>query len=234
VNDIKFSEMAKIRMVVLDMAGTTVNENNLVYKTLQKTINNNGFNVSLEDVLRHGAGKEKCQAIADVLNATSDIPEVAKAADKIFQIFKMALEEAYNEAEILTYPGMNELFSWFRKNEIRIVLNTGYDSRTANKLLLRLGWQQGKDYDALITADDVAKGRPHPDMIFKAMELFRITDAAEVLKAGDSAIDILEGKNAKCGLTVGVLSGAQNREQLESAEPDFILNDVTELKNILD
>jgi len=225
--------MAKIRMVVLDMAGTTVNENNLVYKTLLAAINNDGFRISLEDVLLHGAGKEKRQAIVDVLTSKTNLQQVDEAADRIFVNFKLALDEAYDKAEILTYLGMDELFSWLRTNQIRIVLNTGYDSKTANKLLQRLDWKKGKNFDALITADDVAKGRPHPDMIFRAMELFHITNASEVLKAGDSEIDILEGKNAGCGITIGVLSGAQTREQLQAAAPDFILNDVTELQTII-
>ncbi|WP_200890708.1 hypothetical protein [Pedobacter lusitanus] len=49
----------KFEMVVFDMAGTTVNENNLVYKTLRNAINNAGFEFSLEEVLAEGAGKEK-------------------------------------------------------------------------------------------------------------------------------------------------------------------------------
>ena len=53
------------------------------------------------------------------------------------------------------------------------------------------------------------------------------------LKAGDSEIDIIEGKNSGCGITVGVLSGAQTKEQLEVANPDYILQDVTELEYIL-
>ncbi len=36
-----------IRLVVFDMAGTTVNEDNVVYKTLQRAINEFGFNFSL-------------------------------------------------------------------------------------------------------------------------------------------------------------------------------------------
>ena len=46
-----------IKMVVFDMAGTTVNENNVVYKTLQKAINEAGYNFTLEKVLAEGAGK---------------------------------------------------------------------------------------------------------------------------------------------------------------------------------
>ena len=56
-----------IRMVVFDMAGTTVDEDNVVYKTLQSEINKAGFSFSLEQVLAEGAGKEKRQAIKDIL-----------------------------------------------------------------------------------------------------------------------------------------------------------------------
>ena len=50
--------MHKIELVVFDMAGTVVNENNVVYKTLHRAINQNGCFISLNFVLEHGAGKE--------------------------------------------------------------------------------------------------------------------------------------------------------------------------------
>ncbi|RUA10456.1 MAG: HAD family hydrolase, partial [Flavobacteriia bacterium] len=82
-------------------------------------------------------------------------------------------------------------------------------------------------------ADDVEQGRPSSEMIDKAMEMFRITDSAQVLKAGDSVIDIEEGKNANCGITVGVLTGAQTREQLGTAGPTMILDSLSELAKVL-
>jgi phosphoglycolate phosphatase-like HAD superfamily hydrolase len=84
----------------------------------------------------------------------------------------------------------------------------------------------------MITASDVSNGRPHPDAIIKAMAELGIREPTEVLKAGDSAIDIEEGKNANCGITVGVLSGAQNRRQLEAANPTYILDSVVDLAQI--
>ncbi|MCH5719366.1 phosphonatase-like hydrolase [Niabella hibiscisoli] len=225
--------MISIKMVVFDMAGTTVDEDNLVYKTVRKVINDEGFEVSLDEVLLHGAGKEKYQAITDILTACTHIPDVKGIADKAFANFKPSLEKAYTEKTIGTFPGVEALLGELRDKNIKVVLNTGYDRKTAQQLIEKLGWKEGVLYDALITADDVTKGRPHPDMIFKAMEQFNISDPATVLKAGDSEIDILEGKNAGCGLTIGVLSGAQTREQLEAASPDYILDNVTGLKKIL-
>lgn len=225
--------MTDIKLVVFDMAGTTVNENNLVYKTVQKVVNQEGFSISLDEVLQHGAGKEKHKAITDVLTACTTNIDIATIADKAFGNFKTNLETAYNEAQISTFDGMQDFFDTLRKHDIKIVLNTGYDSKTANKLLEKLKWKVGNQIDALITSDDVINGRPNPDMIQMAMAKFGITDPAQVLKAGDSEIDIMEGKNSGCAITVGVLSGAQNREQLQVANPDYILNNVMEIESIL-
>lgn len=225
--------MTNIKMVVFDMAGTTVDENNLVYKTVQEVINKEGYPVTLEDVLLHGAGKEKHKAITDVLTACTDARDIASIADKTFADFKMALEVAYDKADIITFIGMESFFEKLKSKGIRVVLNTGYDKKTAGKLMDKLGWEVGQHIDALITADDVVNGRPNPDMIHMAMAQFGIDNASQVLKAGDSEIDIIEGKNSGCGITVGVLSGAQTREQLEAAHPDYILQNVTELESIL-
>jgi phosphonatase-like hydrolase len=225
--------MTNIKMVVFDMAGTTVNEDNLVYKTVQKVINDQGFKVTLDEVLQYGAGKEKHKAITDVLTACSDVQNIVGTADVAFANFKIALEQAYEKSDITTFDGVLEFFELLRKNNIKIVLNTGYDAKTANKLMDKLGWKVGIQVDALITSDDVKNGRPNPDMIQLAMLQFGITDGSQVVKIGDSEIDILEGKNSGCGLTVGVLSGAQTKEQLQIARPDYILQDVTELASII-
>jgi len=220
----------EIEMVVFDMAGTTINEQNIVYKSLHKAINKFGIDVSLELVLSLGAGKEKYQAIKDILKHI-DITDKEKA-DGIFEYFKEILDQEYLTAEVLPIDGVENVLQCLKKDGIKVVLNTGYSSHVANALLEKLNWRKDIQYDALITADDVELGRPFPDMIHKAMQLMGTKDASKVLKAGDSAIDIEEGKNAKCGITIGVLSGAQTRSQLEEAKPDYILDSLASLYSI--
>jgi phosphonatase-like hydrolase len=223
----------EIQLVVFDMAGTTIDEGNLVYKTVQKVINQEGYNVSLTDVLKYGAGKEKYQAIYDVLEKCTNSTTIELTAQSAFSNFKPALKTAYAALEIKTFDGTETLFKDLRNNNIKVVLNTGYDFITANSLLIKLGWSVGETIDALVTSDDVKNGRPDGDMIFKAMEITGIKDPLKVLKVGDSAIDIEEGKSANCGMTAGVLTGAQTREQIQDANPTIILNSLTELRAIL-
>ncbi|MBE7690314.1 phosphonatase-like hydrolase [Tenacibaculum piscium] len=220
-----------IEMVVFDMAGTTVDEQNVVYKTLHKAIVAANIEVSLETVLEYGAGKEKHKAIKDVLTHLKS--DKLKDSQIIFENFKKLLTVAYATLEVKPIKGIENVLLNLRSEGIKVVLNTGYDRKTATLLLDKLEWDEKIHYDALITASDVVNGRPHPDMIFQAMELLGVTDASKVLKAGDSAIDIEEGKNAGCGITVGVLSGAQTKAQLEKEKPTYILESLVNLKDIL-
>lgn len=222
--------MTRIELAVFDMAGTTVNEDNVVYKTVKAALAKHGVEVSLDTVLEFGAGKEKFKAIADILKETKTTGVDANA---VFEDFKEMLEEAYANLDVTTYDGVEELFELLKSKSVKVVLNTGYDHKTAKSLLNKLGWVPGEQIDALITADDVVKGRPSSEMIDKAMEMFKISESENVLKAGDSVIDIEEGKNANCGWTVGVLTGAQTREQLATAEPTLILDSLADLAKVL-
>ena len=43
-----------------------------------------------------------------------------------------------------------------------------------------------------------------------------------------------EGQNAGCGLNVGITTGAHTFLQLQSANPDYIINNLLELVPIID
>lgn len=240
INSIK-AQFEHIKLCVFDMAGTTVNEDNLVYKTVRDAINQTlkeagqaNTQVDLDMCLEFGAGKEKRQAINDILNELDiDKDDVKSLTDTVFAIFKASLAEAYTEDTLAPFDGMLELFDKLKDSGRTVVLNTGYDAKTANKILTILGWSVGREIDALITADDVVNGRPAPDMVTLAMDKFGIEDSQQVLKAGDSGIDIEEGKNANCGLCVGVLTGAQTKAQLEKSSPDIVLDKLTDLAQLI-
>lgn len=214
------------------MAGTTVDEDNVVYKTLLKTINHEGYHFSLEQVLEAGAGKEKLMAIKDIMALETPEPDDLKA-NKIYALFKDELAAAYESIELKPQPGAEEIFAVLKNRNILVVLNTGYDEETAVTILEKLRWESGNQIDGLITAADVVNNRPDPDMILLAMERFGITNAADVAKVGDSITDIEEGKNAGCSLCIGITTGAHTYEQLAAAHPDRIINHLAELLPLL-
>ncbi len=65
------------------------------------------------------------------------------------------------------------------------------------------------------------------------MEQFRIDDPKVVIKVGDSVVDIQEGQNAGCLLSIGITTGAQTREEMQQANPDHIVDSLLDLLPIL-
>ena len=188
-----------INMVVFDMAGTTVNEDNVVYKTLQKSINKKGFGLTLDQVLAEGAGKEKLEAIKSILKVYEANIDGA-LADVIYADFIVLLSRAYKEIVVLPQPNAEELFHMLKLRNIRVILNTGYNSDIAESLVEKLGWKKGIEFDSLITSSDVEHNRPDPEMIDLAMDMYGLQNPKTVMKVGDSIIDIEEGQNAGCGV----------------------------------
>lgn len=222
--------MKNIELLVLDMAGTTVDEDNVVYKILTEAVNEHGYKVDLEQVLITCAGMEKLEAITSLLK---EINGNEADAVPIFENFSGKLKEAYQNLDVKPINGTEDFLLTMKAQHKKVVLNTGYTAEIAQQLLDKLQWKENVHFDALITADDVSESRPSPEMIHLAMKKFNIMEPEKVLKAGDSVIDIEEGKNAGCGLTIAVLSGAQSRTELEKAEPDYIFNTISEAINIL-
>jgi phosphoglycolate phosphatase len=88
----------------------------------------------------------------------------------------------------------------------------------------------GTYFDVILGADDVAKGKPATDMIWKACELTGRSPEDTVM-VGDSPTDMLMGKNARVKVCVGVLTGPTSREKLEKIA-DIVIPSVASLRVI--
>ena len=199
-----------IELVVFDMAGTTVDEDNVVYKTVRQAINAAGYNFTQEQVQSAGAGKEKSQAIRDVL-ALDGADHSEDEVQAIFADFRDRLVVAYNSLDVVEQPGASDIFRELHSRGIKVVLNTGY-----------------------VTASDVETGRPAPDMIYLSMALTQVTNAASVAKIGDSRIDIEEGQNANCGMALGITTGAQPESELLQSNPTAVIYHLRDLLQLVD
>ncbi len=80
---------------------------------------------------------------------------------------------------------------------------------------------------ALVTVDDVARGKPDPEGILKAASMF---GADRVWMLGDNKDDILAARAAGA-VPIGVTS--ENRSALEEAGAAIVLNDINEIEVLL-
>lgn len=86
-------------------------------------------------------------------------------------------------------------------------------------------------FDVVITLDEVEKPKPDPEPLQKALlELGSVPE--EAMMIGDNSHDILGGKNTGT-YTCGVAWSAKGADYLKQFEPDFMLEKMSDLLDIL-
>ncbi|WNJ16554.1 HAD-IA family hydrolase [Pontibacter sp. G13] len=233
-----------IQLIISDMAGTTVKDNHEVEACFAQAAQQTGLNMTDEEIL--GAQGWAKRYVFETywerqMGARND--EWAKQVEHSYQTFKEILEEHYRVAEIVPTDGTPELFEYCRTHGIKIALTTGFYRKVADIILERLGWLDGLDSQRLgsadsiiqlsITSDEVAQGRPAPDMIQQAMERLGVTDLSAVLKVGDTPSDLQAGKAAGVGFTFGLTNGTHTEDQLVGFEHDQLVGSMHEVVEFL-
>lgn len=223
----------KISLLVCDMAGTVINENGLIYKSIFDTLTNMGYNPNRNDIPKW-TGLSKKKVLYDEIMKKSCSIEATKILRDVMLAEKLlteTLEEQYfnnNKIELVNENIIN-FFDECRVNGIRIALNTGYSNDLQNKIISHLNLEN--HIDARISSDDVSLGRPYPYMINSLLSEFGIINTKHIAKIGDTKNDMLEGKNANCGLTIGVLTGYEDKNTLIKYGANVVVNTITDLKD---
>ena len=231
-----------IRLVVFDMAGTTVRDNNEVLYCFEKACREMGITASSERLnALMGVSKLEVFQLLWREQLSPDTPAVTieQKSGVTFAYFREILEDYYRTHPVEPTTGALEIFDWLHKRDIKIALNTGFYREVTNIILNKLGWLAGLNAQYVggvgstihcsITSDEVPQGRPEPYMIQKAMHLLGIEDSKQVLKVGDTPVDLAEGKNAGCAASIAVVNGTHSRAQLSVLDNDGLLESLLEL-----
>jgi phosphonatase-like hydrolase len=222
-----------IELVVFDMAGTTVSEGGAVYQCLRDTLTANGLETST-DALQDVKGMDKYEALRILIERSDMREQLLPGLDAIHEDFVERMIEFYRaDPAVGETPGASEAFRRLRQAGVKVALDTGFSRDIAQTLIDRLNWERDELIDASVTSDEVDRGRPHSDMIRRLMLKLGVTDPHRVAKVGDTPADLLEGKNAGCGLVVGVTQGSCSRELLERFPHDYLIGSVAELPELI-
>ncbi len=223
-----------VQLVVFDMAGTTVYDGDAVNVCLRGALDVAGTPVTRDEV--NGVmGIAKPVAIRTLLEIKREgvaVPETDVA--RIHEDFLARMLAYYHEdPAVREVEGATETFRTLRQAGIKIALDTGFSRAIVDVILRRLGWQAAGLLDATVASDEVPRGRPYPDLIYRAMELTGVTDTRRVAKVGDTPSDLQEGHAAACGWIIGVAAGSHTEEQLRSHPHSHLIPTVASLPDLL-
>ena len=224
-----------IKLVVFDMAGTTIKDNNYVHISLQNALKKAEIDSSLQEI-NQVMGYPKPVAISMILEnhqvLESELFTKKYSIETIHQLFKEEMVEFYSTSPLIQEAECaSKIFCDLKEAGIKVILDTGFSREIADVIIERLDWRD--KIFASVTSDEVAQGRPHPDMIFKAMELAGVQEVQEVAKVGDTASDLLEGTAAGCKYVIGITSGAFTKAELSKEPHTHLISKLEEIKTIL-
>jgi phosphonoacetaldehyde hydrolase len=255
--------MSRIKAVVLDWAGTTVDFGSFapvdafasafgafgVEPTMEETRAPMGLpkRAHIEKMLQGGR-------LSALWSETRGAPYTQKDVDALYAEFEPALFRVLKRhAEPL--PGVSETLREIREMGVAVGSTTGY-TRAMMDVVAPHAAREGYAPDLIVCPDDTGgTGRPYPYMLWRNLEELGVLSVSEAVKIGDTAADISEGRNAGC-LSVGIIKGssmlgldANEYARLDAAEKaarfveterryreagaDFVLNDIAELPGLI-
>ena len=253
-----------IEGIIFDWAGTTVDFGCMApIQGFLKAFEAHGIEVTLEQA-RKPMGQSKREHIKTML----EMPKIKNQwlkikgkkytvddIDSIYHIFKKELMANLIE---FTDPidAVVEVVEKLNKDGLKIGSTTGYTDEMMS-IVSRGSKEKGYLPDTIVTSDVTNMiGRPYPYMIFENMKRLKIKSPLNVIKIGDTKMDILEGLNAGVW-TVGVAIGSSEmglsvkgfnrlskadktkiikytKDQLKGYGAHFIIESMNELPDLLE
>ncbi|MFF7903690.1 HAD-IA family hydrolase [Streptomyces sp. NPDC088817] len=147
-------------------------------------------------------------------------PDIMRIMDLPLEMEGPFVRESARLADQVTlFPGVRELLQLLRQRGVRLAVATGKAGWRARSLLDRLGVLPL--FDHVIGSDEVARAKPAPDIVLRALDLLR-ADPQEAVMVGDAVTDLAAARDAGV-VAAAALWGETDEAALLAAEPDLTL-----------
>ncbi len=217
------SQPLQIRAAILDWAGTTVDFGSRApVEAFLSVFSGLDIHVSTADA-RGPMGRAK----RDHLGAIFALPHIAAQwqhrfghapteaeIDAVYRSF-VPTQLAVLGQFAKPIPGVLDVVAQWRADGIRVGSTTGY-TKSMLDIVAHAAVGQGYQPDAMVAGDQTPAGRPAPWMIWQNLQSLGVWPPAAVVKIGDTAADVDEGRNAGCWTVA--LTACGNEVGLSEAE----------------
>ncbi|MFB1082323.1 pyrophosphatase PpaX [Jeotgalibacillus sp. JSM ZJ347] len=210
----------RIDTVLFDLDGTLINTNELIISSFMHVMDHYyPGEYSREDVLQF-MGPPLIESF-QALN-----PE---KTDEMVNFYRAYNQKVHDEL-VTPFEGVDETVKELHKRGIKmaIVSTKRHEMVLRGLKLMKLD----QYFDVVIGLDDVEHAKPHPEPLNKALKALGST-ADQAIMIGDNHHDIEGGHNAGTR-TAGVAWTSKGKEHLAAYKPDFMLEEMSDLLNIIE
>ncbi len=204
---------------IFDLDGTLVDTIPLHIESGLYALRKYGLNFVDPKDVRDEIGKSFHDIVLDICRKYN-IPISEELIKDIWQIKHLYFLKNIHKVKLL--PGVLELLEFLRNNHSKIALASSSPKDSVKAILDHFNlWGY---FDVVLTADDVSKAKPDPEIFLRAKEKLGCNDCIVI---EDSLYGVIAGKKAGCKV-YAVLTGVGKRKDLEKYA-DKVFRDLTEL-----
>ncbi len=209
----------RITTLLFDFDGTLIDTNELIIQSFLYTLNDYyPGRYSREDVLIFNG-----PPLIDTFLSID--PERAEEMTAKYRAYNIQQHDAL----VKEFPGVYDTIKMLKEHRFKLGIVS-----TKMKDTIKKGLKLAKldpFFDVIVALDDVKKAKPDPEPVQKALRLLG-SKPEEAIMIGDNYHDIEAGKNAGT-LSAGVAWSAKGRAFLEQYNPDFMLETMPDLAEIV-
>jgi phosphoglycolate phosphatase len=214
--------MKNIELIIFDLDGCMVHTQPdiaLAFQNTAKEIGNVDISLEYAGGLIGGGAKKAMERVF-----CPDRPDLVEPAVAYFK--KSYLNNCCELSK--PYPGVVEILEHF-KGKVKLAVATAKIRSATERILKKLGLLGLFDYfDCLVCDEDMTKMKPDPECIHIILNKLGIQPENAVM-VGDMKTDVMAARAAGAG-AIAVSYGYGKLPDIQSESPDFIVDDIRELK----
>ena len=221
----KPAPIGKIKLVILDIGGTLIQDHGQVPAALMRALSHRDVPATAAEIANwRGASKREM-----VRHFVERSGKPNSLVEPIYADFSAQTDKAYANAQPIA--GAEAALRQMRDDGLLLATTTGFGRELTEMVMRKLNWKQY--FAANVTSDDVVDGRPAPYMLFRAMEAARVDNAADAVAVGDTPLDLQAANNGGMRGAIGVWSGAVTEKRLRQERFTQLLPSVADLPALL-
>lgn len=215
--------MSNFDVVIFDFDGTIADTSPGVLNCIKHMAEFYNLEEKTPQQLRKIFGPPLANGFKDLFNVDDEM------AKKLVEKYR----ELYNDNEmynLVIYDGMRELFKTLKDNGIKLGIASSKPEAFFGRLLEKF---EIKEYfDSVCGADMHFAKNEKNDIIERAINNLPECPNERILMVGDTVFDINGAKHVGI-VSVGVLFGFGEKEELEAAGADYLVSDTKELEKLI-
>ena len=210
-----------VELIIFDLDGTLVDSQEGIVHSIQHMIDYFQLPVKTPQEIRSYIGT----GVEDLVRKSTGskgkiIPEGS------IKYFKDTFKQIGNVYARL-YPNVIEILEYFKNKKKVIITNRQYDMAVATLQHFNIE----KYFTDLTGGDDIDCMKPSSCPLVKSIKKYDIEKNKTII-VGDMAIDIIAGQSAGI-YTCACMGGIGKKDDIKKAGPDFMIEDLIELKRIV-